>query len=37
MEGYIDEGEAVNEDDNSDGEVNADTPIDELAFDDEDE
>ena len=37
MEGYIDEGEAVNEDDNSYGEVNADTHIDELAFDDEEE
>lgn len=37
MEGYIDEGEAVNEDETSDGEVNADTHIDELAFDDEDE
>ena len=37
MEGYIDEGEAVNEDDNSDGEINADTPIDELAFNDEEE
>ena len=37
MEGYIDEGDAVNEDESFDGEVNADTHIDELAFDDEEE
>lgn len=35
MEGYIDDGETVNEDEAFDGEVSADTPIDELAFDDE--
>lgn len=35
MEGYIDEGETVNEDEAFDGEVSADTSIDELAFDDE--
>lgn len=37
MEGYIDEGETVNEDETFNGEVNADTSIDELAFDDEEE
>ena len=33
---YVDEGVTINEDEESEvGEVNANTPIDELAFDDE--